>query len=93
MQAIGEFSQIVARINDYRLTIASAVEEQTATTTEMSRSVAEAAAGSGEIATNITGVATSSEQSTQVLQQVEGAVRDLARMSAELRERVGAFTY
>ena len=93
VHAIGEISQIVARINDYQLTIASAVEEQTATTTEMSRSVAEAATGSGEIATNITGVATSSEQSTQVLQQVEGAVRDLARMSAELRERVGAFTY
>jgi methyl-accepting chemotaxis protein len=59
----------------------------------MSRSVAEAATGSGEIAANVTGVAASSEQSMQVLQQVEGAVRDLARMSAELRERVGAFTY
>ena len=34
-------------INDYQLTIASAVEEQTATTNEMSRVVAEAAAGSG----------------------------------------------
>ena len=45
-----EISAIIASINDYQLTIASAVEEQTATTNEMSRNVAEAATGSGEIA-------------------------------------------
>ena len=55
--AIGEISTIVASINDYQLTIASAVEEQTATTNEMSRSVNEAATGSGEIAATITRVA------------------------------------
>ena len=38
------------QINDYQATIASAVEEQTATTSEMSRNVAEAASGTGEIA-------------------------------------------
>ncbi|GIG37531.1 methyl-accepting chemotaxis protein [Cellulomonas pakistanensis] len=91
--AIGEIASIIASINDYQLTIASAVEEQTATTTEMSRSVAEAATGSGEIATSITGVAGAAERSTEVLQEVEQAVRDLAGMSAELRQRVGAFTY
>jgi methyl-accepting chemotaxis protein len=50
--AIGEISTIIGSINDYQLTIASAVEEQTATTNEMSRNVAEAATGSGEIAAN-----------------------------------------
>ena len=45
-------------INDFQTTIASAVEEQTATTNEMNRNVAEAATGSGEIAANIAGVAT-----------------------------------
>src|SRR5690606_39234231 len=39
VSAIDEISQIVASINDFQLTIASAVEEQTATTNEMSRSV------------------------------------------------------
>src|SRR3712207_9208690 len=56
--AIGEISQIVAQISDRQTTIASAVEEQTATTNEMSRSVQEAAQGSGQIADNITGVST-----------------------------------
>ncbi len=91
--AIGEISQIIASINDYQMTIASAVEEQTATTAEMSRSVAEAATGSGEIATNITGVASSASQSSDVLLQVERSVRDLAAMSADLRERVATFRY
>ncbi|WP_158372727.1 methyl-accepting chemotaxis protein [Cellulosimicrobium cellulans] len=91
--AIGEISHIIASINDYQLTIASAVEEQTATTTEMSRSVAEAATGSGEIATNITGVASAATQSSQTLNQMGSAIGELARLSEDLRGRVARFTY
>ncbi|MDT0164155.1 methyl-accepting chemotaxis protein [Actinotalea sp. AC32] len=93
VEAIGRISDIIARINDYQLTIASAVEEQTATTTEMSRGVAEAATGSGEIATNMTAVATAASTSSEVVGQLEASVVDLARMSADLRTRVSAFTY
>ena len=46
---------VLGQINDNQTTIASAMEEQTATTNEISRSVAEAAMGSAEIAANITG--------------------------------------
>jgi methyl-accepting chemotaxis protein len=91
--AIGEIGTIIASVNDYQLRIASAVEEQTATTNEMSRGVVEAATGSGEIAANITGVATSAASSSQVLAQMGGSVTELARMSADLRERVSAFTF
>jgi methyl-accepting chemotaxis protein len=91
--AIGEISTIIASINDYQLTIASAVEEQTATTNEMSRSVTEAAAGSEEIASNIIGVATGSASASEVLTQMGLSVDELARMSADLRERVAAITY
>jgi methyl-accepting chemotaxis protein len=91
--AISEISSIIASINDYQLTIASAVEEQTATTNEMSRSVAEAATGSGEIATNITGVAAAAAQSSQTLNQMGGAIGELARMSEDLRARVAGFRY
>ncbi|MBO1751290.1 methyl-accepting chemotaxis protein [Actinotalea sp. BY-33] len=91
--AIGQISDIIASINDYQLTIASAVEEQTATTNEMSRGVTEAATGSGEIATNITGVASSAQTSTEVLGQMGSAISELAEMSADLRTRVSAFTY
>jgi len=91
--AIGQISAIIASINDYQLTIASAVEEQTATTTEMSRGVQEAATGSGEIASNITGVAGAAATSSEVLSQMGESVAELARMSADLRARVSAFTY
>jgi methyl-accepting chemotaxis protein len=91
--AIGQISAIIASINDYQLTIASAVEEQTATTNEMSRGVQEAAMGSSEIALNITGVATSADTSAHVLSQMGDSVSELARLSADLRAKVSTFTY
>ncbi|MBU4336762.1 MAG: methyl-accepting chemotaxis protein [Actinobacteria bacterium] len=93
VQAIGEILEIIARINDYQTTIASAVEEQTATTNEMSRGVQEAAMGSGEIARNITGVASAADSNAHVLGQMGDAVSELARLSTELRTRVATFTY
>ena len=89
--AIGQISDIITAINDYQLTIASAVEEQTATTNEMSRNVAEASTGSGEIATNITGVAAAADSTTQALAQTRTAVDELAELAGSLRTTVGAF--
>jgi methyl-accepting chemotaxis protein len=91
--AIEEISSIVAQISDRQTTIASAVEEQTATTSEMSRSVQEAASGTGEIATNITGVSTAADSTTQALTQTRTAVDELSRMASDLRTTVGRFTY
>ncbi|MCL3860890.1 methyl-accepting chemotaxis protein [Actinotalea sp. K2] len=90
--AIGEIGQIIASINDYQLTIASAVEEQTATTNEMSRGVTEAATGSNEIAVNLTGIAAAVASSHDVLAQMGGSTDELARMAADLRVKVAAFT-
>ena len=47
---------VVGRIDDHQHTIASAVEEQTAVTNEMARSVADAAEGSRQIAGRTGGV-------------------------------------
>ncbi|WP_233404411.1 methyl-accepting chemotaxis protein [Actinotalea solisilvae] len=91
--AIGEITGVIGRISDFQSTIASAVEEQQATTSEMSRGVEEVAAGSGEIAQNITGVATASAGASQVLTQLQTSVAELAAMAAELRARVATFTY
>ena len=88
--AIEEISTIVAQISDRQTTIASAVEEQTATTNEMSRSVQEAASGTTEIASNITGVSTAAESTTQALTQTRTAVDELSRMAADLRTTVAA---
>ena len=93
IDAIGGISGVIGQINDYQLTIASAVEEQTATTNEMSRSVQEAAGGSTEIATNITGVSAAAGSTTQALGQTRQAVDELSRMASDLRTTVSRFTY
>jgi methyl-accepting chemotaxis protein len=93
VDAIGRISEIIGSINDFQLTIASAVEEQTATTNEMSRSVQEAAGGSTEIAANIAGVSTAASATTEALGQTRQAIDELSRMASDLRSAVGAFSY
>ncbi|BEL03445.1 methyl-accepting chemotaxis protein [Actinoplanes sichuanensis] len=91
--AIEEVSLVIARISDFQTTIASAVEEQTATTAEMNRSVAEAATGTNEIAQNITLVATAAQNTSRGVSETRQATDDPARMSSELNTLVGAFRY
>ncbi|MGC2324333.1 MAG: methyl-accepting chemotaxis protein, partial [Terriglobales bacterium] len=55
--AIGQISTVIGQISDIQNTIASAIEEQSATTNEISRNLAEAAKGSTDISKNIGGVA------------------------------------
>jgi methyl-accepting chemotaxis protein len=59
----------------------------------MSRSVQEAAGGTGEIALNITGVSSAADSTTQALTQTQTAVDELSRMASDLRTSVGRFTY
>jgi len=91
VSAISEISQIIGRINDFQLTIASAVEEQTATTHEMNRSVNEASTGVSEIASNIAGVAEASQTTTASVSDTTRASQDLARLSTELQAQVSRF--
>jgi methyl-accepting chemotaxis protein len=91
VEAISEISRIIGRINDFQLTISSAVEEQTATTGEMNRNVTEAAAGSTEIAANISGVASAAQLTTESVADSQRASEELARMSSELQTLIGRF--
>jgi methyl-accepting chemotaxis protein len=91
--AIGRITAIINQINDISCTIATAVEQQNATTNEMSRNVSEAANGAGEIVKNIAGVAEAAESTSRGAGDSQAAAGSLARMSAELRELVGRFKY
>jgi methyl-accepting chemotaxis protein len=91
--AIGQIGQIINQINDIQNAIASAVEEQTATTNEIGRNVADAARGSGEIAQNITGVARAAQSTSGGAADTERAATELSRMAAELQRIVGQFKY
>jgi len=89
--AIGEISEIIAKISDYQTTIAAAVEEQTATTGEMNRGVGEAASGVGEIAAGVERLAMSNKLTTESVADSQRAASELARMSGELQSLVGTF--
>jgi methyl-accepting chemotaxis protein len=91
VKAIGDISAIINQINDISNTIASAVEEQTATTNEIGRNVTEAAKGTGEIARNITGVATAAESTTSGATDTQKAAMELSRMANELQSLVSRF--
>jgi methyl-accepting chemotaxis protein len=91
VEAIKTISEVIGQVNDIASTIATAVEEQSATTAEMSRNVTEAAKGSGEVAKNITGVATAAQSTSAGASDSQKAAQSLARMSTELRELVGQF--
>lgn len=93
IQAIRQISEVIGQINDISNTIASAVEEQTATANEMGRNVAEAAKGTGEIAKNVATVATAAESTTQGANNTQQAASELARMAAELQRLVSRFKY
>lgn len=88
MKAIGEISGIINKVNDISNTIASAVEEQTATSNEMSRNVAEAAKGSNEIAENIASVAQAAQQTTEGAKSTKDAAVELTRMATRLQKLV-----
>jgi methyl-accepting chemotaxis protein len=93
VQAIGQITTIINQLNDISNTIASAVEEQTATTNEISRNVGEAAKGSSQIVENIVSVATAAKSTTEGAANTQTAAQELARMAAELQGLVGQFNF
>jgi len=89
--SISEISDIVNRINDIATSIASMVEEQTATTNEMSRNVQEAATGSIQIAENTAEVAKAAGSTKQGADDTGIAAKELSKMSLDLQNLVAKF--
>ena len=84
---------MIGQISEFQTTIASAVEEQTATTSETNRSVSDAATGVQEIAGTITGVADSARVTSLGINDAQQTTAELARMSSSLTDLVGRFRY
>ena len=89
--AIMEIRRVIDRMSELQASIASAAEQQTAATNEISRTVSDASVRSGEIALGIGQVAEHSAQTTGAAASTQRAAGDLARTAAELHEIVGAF--
>jgi len=93
VDTIGQIGEIIKRINDIAVTIASAVEEQSATTSEIGRNVSEAAKATAEIARSITGVAAAAQNTASVSETVQSSAEGLAKISGDLSNCVNRFKY
>lgn len=91
VDAISQITAVINQINDIQNTIASAVEEQTATTNEIARNVAEAAKGSSDIAKNIGIVAQNAQTTTAGANNSAQAAMELSQMAVNLQNIVREF--
>ncbi len=90
--AIERIATVISQINDYQATVASAVEEQSATTAEMARSVGSAADSTTQITNNIGSVVRATSQTAQVAEETRRSAESLQRMSESLRGVVSSYT-
>lgn len=93
VEGIKKISGIIKEINEIQNTIASAVEEQSATTTEIGRNVTDTAKGTREISENIMSVAKAAKETTEGAQSNQQAAKDLSDLAAKLKEVVSQFQY
>jgi methyl-accepting chemotaxis protein len=91
VDAIAAIGTVINQISDISTTIATAVEQQSATTNEMSRNVTEAAKGSTEITQNIAGVSQAAQGTSSSAHESMKAAQQLAQMSTQLRGLVEQF--
>jgi methyl-accepting chemotaxis protein len=91
VDAIGSIAGVIGQLNDISCTIATAVEEQSTSTNEMTRNVTDAAKGSGEITHNIAGVAEAAQGTSNSAQESQKSAIELAEMARVLRGLVSQF--
>jgi methyl-accepting chemotaxis protein len=82
--AIGTVSGVINQIDDISATIATAVEEQSATTNEMTRNASEAANAAGNISVSIGGVAQAAEGTLSRAQESQKAAEELTSIATQL---------
>ncbi len=82
--AVESISERIGNISEIQTTIASAVEEQTAATNEISRNVAEAARGTSEVTSNIASVSEAAEEGGRSAGQLQEAADGLSQESNNL---------
>ncbi len=89
--SIHEITSVIGEINEIQNTIASAVEEQAATTNEIERNVADASRATAEIALNISGVADAARGTAEGVGSAQHAVSALSQLAEDLRGHVREF--
>ncbi|WP_407154246.1 methyl-accepting chemotaxis protein [Bradyrhizobium sp. STM 3557] len=89
--AIQDVVNVITEIDQIGVAIASAIEQQGSATSEISRSVQDAARGTREVNSNISGVQQAADQTGQAAQQVLSAAAQLSSQSRDLAGQVNRF--
>ncbi|MFQ1000833.1 methyl-accepting chemotaxis protein [Modestobacter sp. SSW1-42] len=89
--SIAGIASIVEQMNDFQQTIASAVEEQSATTAEMSRNVAQAATGTEGVSADVRTVTAATRSTAESTESTRETAAALAAITEELRGLVSRF--
>jgi methyl-accepting chemotaxis protein len=91
VNAIKEISGTIERLSEIASTIAVAVEEQGASTQEISRNVQQAAHGTQQVSSNITDVQRGASETGSASSQVLSAAQTLSADSGRLKAEVSKF--
>jgi methyl-accepting chemotaxis protein len=92
VQAIDRISEVIDRINEFQTTIAGAVEEQSATTSEIARTVHQVESGSSEIGENVATLTSMAGRTTTVAEDNRSGAAQLASMADDLSRLIASFT-
>jgi methyl-accepting chemotaxis protein len=91
--AVHRIGEVIGQIAQYTTIIAAAVEQQSATTAEMSQSVQEAARSSDEVRESFTAVAQITESTSGAARSSQDAADNLSALAADMNALVGDFTF
>jgi methyl-accepting chemotaxis protein len=91
--AMGRIGEVIQVINGHQEAIAAAVEQQTATTGEMGRNMAEAADASTRIAGTITTVAEAARSTEAEIVDSQTVLATVTRLAGELQDVVRRFRH
>ncbi len=93
VDAISEIRSVITRMSELQSNIVTGLEEQSAATGEITRSLSEGVRGTAEITDNIGGVAQAARGTSAGAGDTRNAAEELSRMAAELRRVLGGFAY
>lgn len=93
VDAIQKITEIISQMSGISGLIADSMEQQTLTTHEMSKNLAQAAHGSSEITDNISGMAQAAEDTSKSAQSIQLSATDLSNVSGQLQGLVDKFQY
>ncbi|HEX2807649.1 MAG TPA: methyl-accepting chemotaxis protein [Kineosporiaceae bacterium] len=91
--AIGSIAEIIAQINEHQVGIAAAVEEQSATMAEVSRSVSESSQAGAGAGASISAVAVATDQTRRQLDDMTQSICSLSQLSKDLQDAVSVFRH